>query len=71
MSLDGVAQRQIAPYLISVATTAAETPQIAGVHQIRHDPLHGSFGNPYPLSNLAHSCLRILCDAQQYMRMVG
>lgn len=69
--LDWMSQRKVRPNAVVVAAAIAMTLQVAGRDQLAHDPLGGSFGDPYPDGKVAHTNARIPGDAPQNVGVVG
>lgn len=49
-------------HFVLVATSYFSALEVAGINQVSHDSLRGSFCNSHSLGYIAQSYLRIFCD---------
>ena len=58
----------IDPVAVSPADSLAR--HVAGLDEIVGDALGSTFGNAHGLRNVAHSCVRVVLDAEQHLRVI-
>ena len=70
-ALDRVPQRLICADAIEVAPAFALPVEIAGIDEVAHDPLRGTFGDAHPFSDIPESKPWVAGDADQGVCVVG
>lgn len=71
MTLDRVTQRKFRVKLIAVATTVLYARQHSRLLQVRHDALYRPLRNPNTIRYVAQTQLRVCCNTEKHMGMVG
>ena len=71
LARDRVVHREVGVDRVSVATPVSLARDVAGGGELSDDAMHGTLGNPDPLTDLAQSDAWIVGYADQYLGVVG
>ena len=69
-ALSGMAHPRIAIDPVAVAPAESLARHVAGLHEIVRDALGGTFGDAHRRRDVAHSCVRVVLDAEQHLRVI-
>lgn len=67
---EGVSQRLVKADLIDVVAAVAGAQDVAGVDEVLHDAVHGTFANADESGDFGQADFAVLGDADQYVGVV-
>ena len=69
-ALSWMAHAHLAIDSVAVAPADSLPRNETGLDEIVGDALGGTFGDAHRLRNVAHSCVRVVLDAEQHLRVI-